>query len=250
MSDPGNFLSRWSRRKRAATAEPREGQADDTQSAEPLTTEPTQDAASQQPPGAQSLDPPVDLTRLPPIDGITAETDISGFLAPGVPPALREAALRRAWVADPKIRDFVGLNDYDFDFHTPGAIPGFGPLQMTDELRREVARILGNVLPEEAPGVGAASPAPPAAVAETVHEENSGAAPGPASPPAADAAVRQQAEELPRLEEQPAGPDILQPVNADLLQSNKEYTASQQRCEDRENLQVSARRSHGGALPK
>ena len=87
-------------------------------------------------------EPVFDLSKLPPIESITAETDIRAFLAPGVPAELRLAALRRAWVADPKVRDFVGLNDYDFDFHTPGAIPGFGPLEMTDELRQEVLRIV------------------------------------------------------------------------------------------------------------
>ena len=71
-----------------------------------------------------------------------------------MPAELRLAALRRAWVADPKVRDFVGLNDYDFDFHTPGAIPGFGPLEMTDELRQEVLRIVSGWQA----GAGAAEP--------------------------------------------------------------------------------------------
>ena len=76
-------------------------------------------------------------------NSITAATDIRAFLAPGVPAELTRAALRRAWSADPKIRDFVGLADYDWDYHAPGSMAGFGPLEMTDELRRQVARIVG-----------------------------------------------------------------------------------------------------------
>ena len=109
------------------------------------------DAVPPQPAAAanvETTEPAFDLSQLPPIKSITAETDIRGFLAPGVPADLRLAALRRAWAADPKVRDFVGLNDYDFDFHTPGAIYGFGPLEMTDELRQEVVRILSGWQPE------------------------------------------------------------------------------------------------------
>src|SRR6185295_16537702 len=145
MSDPENFLTRWSRRKRAVADDsdrvPGDEQAQRTPDA------PVERAVDQSPPpsGAvsASAEPAFDLTKLPSIESITAETDIRAFLAPGVPAELRLAALRRAWVADPKVRDFVGLNDYDFDFHTPGAIPGFGSLEMTDDLRREVARIVG-----------------------------------------------------------------------------------------------------------
>ena len=71
-------------------------------------------------------------------------------MTPGVPSELTRAALRRAWAADPKIRDFKGLADYDWDFNTPGAMPGFGPLDMTDELRRAVSDMVGrNLKPDE-----------------------------------------------------------------------------------------------------
>ena len=48
----------------------------------------------------------------------------------------------------PKIRDFVGLADYDWDFNTPGAIAGFGPLEMSDEVRRQVVQMIGSSLTE------------------------------------------------------------------------------------------------------
>jgi hypothetical protein len=111
MSD---FLTRWSRRKRAAEAEVGEA--------------PVAEAASVQevgkPAAAQPERPP-----LPNLADISADTDIRGFLAPDVAPELKKAALRRAWAADPAVRDFVGpARDYAYDWNTPGGVPGFGPL--------------------------------------------------------------------------------------------------------------------------
>jgi hypothetical protein len=72
---------------------------------------------------------------------------------------LTRAALRRAWAADPQIRDFVGLADYDWDFNTPGAIAGFGSLEMTDELRRQVVQMVGSSLTQDEPDKAAPTPA-------------------------------------------------------------------------------------------
>jgi hypothetical protein len=92
-----------------------------------------------------------DPASVPSVESITADTDIRAFLAPGVPAELARDALRRAWAADPKIRDFVGLADYDWDFNAPGSLPGFGSLEMTDELRQIAARVFG---PFSAPVLG------------------------------------------------------------------------------------------------
>jgi Protein of unknown function (DUF3306) len=73
------------------------------------------------------------LKTLPVISEITATTDIRGFLKPGVPESLKHAALRRAWVMDAGIRDFVGIAENQWDFSQPQTIPGFGlldPAQM------------------------------------------------------------------------------------------------------------------------
>ena len=156
MNDPENFLTRWSRRKRTAADEPARAEGEDEREQGEPEAPGTERAADDVTPPTPAVDagpaqPAFDLSTLPSIESITAETDIRAFLAPGVPAEMRLAALRRAWAADPKVRDFVGLNDYDFDFHTPGAIPGFGPLEMTDELRREVLRIVGALQPEPKP---------------------------------------------------------------------------------------------------
>ena len=149
MSAPENFFTRWSRRKRA-----------ETQSAPPAST------SSQEPVGSgakaaqnrkeiaskdasPAAEPGFDISKLPSIESITAASDIRAFLAPGVPADLTRAALRRAWAADPAIRDFVGLSENSWDFNSPGAIPGFGPLEMTDELRRQIVEMVGRSISGE-----------------------------------------------------------------------------------------------------
>ena len=153
MSEPENFIARWSRRKREAAER---GRGDNAarrvrQAGERTHAGDDERKAIDAPPAPSGASEPAsgfDWTKLPPIETITAESDIRAFLAPGVPPELTRAALRRAWAADPKIRDFVGLADYDWDFNTPGAIAGFGPLEMTDELRRQVVQMIGSSLTE------------------------------------------------------------------------------------------------------
>ena len=123
MSDE-QFLARWSRRKREAKT------ADDAPPpAQPAETPKPAPAATAETPAADELD----LSSLPPIDSITAPTDITAFLRKGIPPELRRAALRRAWAADPAIRDFVGLAENAWDFNDPNAMPGFGPLDCSAE---------------------------------------------------------------------------------------------------------------------
>ncbi|HEX2217149.1 MAG TPA: DUF3306 domain-containing protein, partial [Xanthobacteraceae bacterium] len=73
-----------------------------------------------------------DVSMLPPLESISAETDIRAFLARGVPAALRRAALSRAWAADPAIRDFIGPSENAWDFTAPGGVPGFGPLEAVE----------------------------------------------------------------------------------------------------------------------
>src|SRR6185369_16933368 len=89
--------------------------------------------------------PEFDISTLPPIDSITAVSDVKAFLQAGVPPDLTRAALRRVWTADPAIRDFVGLAENAWDFTDPNAMPGFGPLEMTEEVRQMIARVVGEI---------------------------------------------------------------------------------------------------------
>ncbi|HXQ08896.1 MAG TPA: DUF3306 domain-containing protein [Bradyrhizobium sp.] len=134
MSDE-EFLARWSRRKReakvAADAPAPAQTAETPNPASPVTAE---DPANAE----------LDLSSLPPIDSITAATDVTAFLRQGIPQDLSRAALRRAWAADPAIRDFVGLAENAWDFNDPHAMPGFGPLDCSEEqLGALVDRIVG-----------------------------------------------------------------------------------------------------------
>src|SRR5262245_43251835 len=137
-----DFLKRWSRRRRDAVEAEQAGHPapEAAPAGDERSSEPVEAIKPAEPPK-----PVLDLKDLPSIESITAGTDIRPFLQPGVPVDIARAALRRAWSADPRIRDFVGLADYDWDYHAGASAAGFGPLEMTDELRRAVARILGEV---------------------------------------------------------------------------------------------------------
>jgi hypothetical protein len=128
------FLARWSRRKRESKPNA------------PLAETARPAGAAPVPSRAPEAEPEVDLGSLPSIDSITAGTDITAFLRKGVPQELMRGALRRAWSADPTIRDFVGLAENAWDFNDPNAMPGFGPLDCSQaELAAWVDRIVGGL---------------------------------------------------------------------------------------------------------
>jgi len=79
MSDEP-FLSRWSRRKLDAKAEP-----------------------APQPPEEAKVPEPAPPPELPPVDTLTKESDFSVFLQAGVPQELKQAALQKLWEADPSL---------------------------------------------------------------------------------------------------------------------------------------------------
>ena len=126
-----NFILRWSRLKLESRSRRRHETGLRESAARPSAVA-TIAANEDEVAGAETAATPTfDLTRLPSIDSITAGTDISVFLQSGVPVKLTEAALRRAWVSDPAIRDFIGIAENQWDFTNPATIPGFGPLQGT-----------------------------------------------------------------------------------------------------------------------
>jgi uncharacterized protein DUF3306 len=67
------------------------------------------------------VQPVSDALGLPLLDAIGAATDIRPFLEPGVPQDAARAALRRAWTADPAIRDFIGLSEDYWDSNASDA---------------------------------------------------------------------------------------------------------------------------------
>jgi hypothetical protein len=136
MSADESFLARWSRRKRdAATAERDRLSPETTEHRAPHAIAGTADAA-------RETDPRANLASLPPIESISAGSDIRAFLAPGVPADLARAALRSAWSADPAIRDFIGLSENSWDFTAPDGVPGFGSVTV-EEAQRLLRQLLG-----------------------------------------------------------------------------------------------------------
>jgi hypothetical protein len=95
--------------------------------------------------GAPQLTPTtLDPAALLSLDAIDAQTDITVFLQNGVPAELRLVALRRAWSADPAIRDFKGMQENDWNFDRPNGIPGFGELGPEVDVKQMVAQIFGD----------------------------------------------------------------------------------------------------------
>ena len=173
MSGDDGFLSRWAKRKEGVRKE-------ELRQEQPAA--PADDAP------AARQEPAFDLTSLPSIDSLTASSDITMFLQKGVPCALRNAALRMAWVSDPAIRDYVGPADFQWDFNMPGAITGYGELaagtdvagmmaDITESHLKQLVEVAGNPVaaaapdasPEEAQPalVSSASPMQTQAVAAT-----------------------------------------------------------------------------------
>jgi hypothetical protein len=151
------FLRRWSRRKPAAAHPPA----------------PSDEPASTPAPPAPAEDPP-------PVDAVALE-DIAGWLRRNVPAAWRQAALRRIWVADPAIRDFIGPADYAWDWNTPGDAPGYGPLRALDDAAKLLAQVLGD---PPAPSGSTDAGDPPMSVRAHAIEMEEVAPPAPNAEPA------------------------------------------------------------------
>jgi Protein of unknown function (DUF3306) len=143
MNDPDNFLSRWSRRKHESVAQPEKTGGAEA-GAHPVHGRETGPDTPGSEPAAPSV-PEFNVGGLPPIESIGADTDISGFMRKGVPTALRTAALRRAWSADPTIRDFMGPTENYWDAAGPDGVPGFGDLDPNLDVKRLVSELFGEV---------------------------------------------------------------------------------------------------------
>jgi len=228
VSAPEGFLTRWSRLKREAeepaaestpaVAEPGERPA----AAAAAPSEPSVDTATRTGAAPSPDDAPaVDLAALPPIESITATTDIRPFLAAGVPASLARAALRRVWLADPAIRDFVGLAENAWDFTAPETVPGFGTLG-SDMAQRLLAQALGE---EEARTVASPERAEPVQNARLSATREEGAEPATSPPEPAPV---------------DAEPEVANVVDPDAALHKEETAAAPVRRQAR----------HGGALPR
>ena len=180
-----------------------------------------------------------DLASLPSLESITAATDIRAFLAPGVPKELTRAALRRAWSADPAIRDFVGLAENAWDFNDPTAMPGFSALTPGYDIKKVLAHIFGD---DERPAAAEAWAQQPAATGEVpVAAEN---ALPPATTESASPAPSDEKSDAPKIpaEHQQMAQSILVPRDNNIATHNS--------LADDEIEKPRRHRRHGGALPQ
>jgi len=116
------FLARWARRKQSATRGETERAVGPQEKGDAAASsldadQPAADGT------ATPEEPPFDLSKLPKIEDLTAETDIAAFLDKRVPAALRNAALGRMWSLDPTIRDFIEVAEYQWNWNVPGGAP-------------------------------------------------------------------------------------------------------------------------------
>jgi hypothetical protein len=241
MSEPEGFLSRWTRLKREAGETPEAAARDETSDAASADAPRTTPAAGGVAPAvtAPAAASDIDLSALPAIDSITAATDIRGFLAPGVPAELTRAALRRAWVADPKIRDFIGIAENQWDFTAADAIPGFGPLGPLDDVRRMVARVMGEdpERPEASAVMASAENAPDNAPDMAASGES-------LAPRAAELGATQDETAVAA---EPPAPTALRDAG---VQCSEVASAPHKDERDAVGSGAPTRRGHGGALPK
>lgn len=228
MSVPKDFLSRWSRRKL---------EADEAKDSAPAGEKAALPVEMRKENSAAPPVPEFDLTTLPSLESIGANSDISVFLQRGVPASLTRAALRRAWSTDPAIRDFVGLSENSWDFNAPDSIPGFGSLDAS-EVKRIAAQFFGKA-DEEATGQ-AAAPVQPAP-----EPTESAGARAQETQTVALADMKTEAEGVQTARESDNNAGAV--AGAKPIQSNA-ATQYQERADDLDSTPV--QRRHGGALPE
>jgi hypothetical protein len=102
-----NFLSRWSRKKTEAKAEPAPVEQ------APPVVQPMPEAAT---PPAKVAEP------LPPVESLTFDSDFAAFMQPEVDPALRRQALKTL-LMDPRFNVMDGLDVYIDDYSKADPLP-------------------------------------------------------------------------------------------------------------------------------
>jgi hypothetical protein len=237
--EPGDFLSRWSRRKLDARR-PDEALRPEAKP-DPIPDSPADEADAEL--------SPEEIEALPKIEEITPDTDMTVFLRKGVPELLRKAALRRLWSVDPAIRDYVGdARDYAYDWNVPGGVPGNGPLLPTDDVEAMLDRLFGG-RPDTEPETYslAREPAQPASQSGEPKYEDEDRAPRKGTEPNDDALQQPDdvltssgTSEVAGNAENPGdeGPGTAPGSDAALPMSRASERAQQPR-----------RRRHGGAMP-
>lgn len=224
------FLSRWSRLKREPEAPAAPAEAATTAPAEPKLPE------------GKTLDDL--LAELPRIEDLVPGQSLTAFMQPWVPNGVRNAALQRMWLLDPAIRDYVSpALDYAYDYNTPGAAPGFGSIETSQDAIREVAEMFDRVLGKAGPE---APSDPPAAPQDNLSQSGREMSAAPVSGAAQQSAADGQTAAKPYVGDD--GGDPGQPGVVRQKAAASDDAASQHNASELNALRPAGRR-HGGALP-
>ena len=114
-------LSRWSQLKAEAAAT--EAQAEAPGSAGRLAPAAAAPEPEASPVAGSAAERSADAApALPDLATLTAESDYTVFLAPGVAEETQRQALRILWRSDPVLANLSGLNDYDGDYRAIGTV--------------------------------------------------------------------------------------------------------------------------------
>ncbi|MBZ8119429.1 DUF3306 domain-containing protein [Roseovarius sp. LXJ103] len=223
----GGFLSAWSRRKLAARQTEAE-QAEITPE-EPLEEETLSEAGA-----AEGEEPDADLiASLPSLDEITVGSDITPFMARGVPAQMKNAALRKLWSASPLVRDYADpAVDYAWDWNAPGGVPGGGGVLSEQSVAKMVKDLIGG--PQED------------TVAETpVEDQTAEDAPERAGDDPVDAAPDAPADTPAPVAVRRSDPGQTPASSPDLPGAERKATAAPQ-----DHAALAPPRRHGGAMPE
>jgi Protein of unknown function (DUF3306) len=138
------FLGRWAKRKQAVQLESRQ-----------KALEPSPEV---QLPAAAPAEKPIHSDEqhetnlpLPSLEEVLPGGDISVFLQKHIPDSLRNAALRKAWLADPEISGFIEMADYQWDFTKPDSIPGWSASLEGYDVKGMMEKVLDTVAPSLRP---------------------------------------------------------------------------------------------------
>jgi hypothetical protein len=150
----GGFLGRWAKRKQ-------EVQRQD------LVPQNVPDALPEPVPEARAEELP-----LPSLDSIVPGSDLTAFFQKHVPEALRTAALRKLWVTDPEIKNFIEMADYQWDFNNPDSIPGWSSSVEGVDVKDMLEKVMGmekpvaDISPHTLPAMAPENPEQPSAEPE------------------------------------------------------------------------------------
>lgn len=239
MSKDGNFLSRWSRKKREAAELQPPTAAAAAEDAAPKAKESAAAAGDAKAVKPEADELKFDLASLPSIESIGPDTDIRQFLRAGVPAELTRAALRRAWSTDPAIRDYIGLSENSWDFNAPEGIHGFDLSDPGVDVKRLAEEMFGSM---REPGAEKSAETAPSSTEETSAES-------PIAPERPDLVaglsdhdmLKSEADAVPKNADREPEQRLL------AVQENSDGALQHPREQDADPLPV--RKRHGGALP-